>query len=204
MDLWDDVGFRVLAEDLLEHLANQAQTLVRIDLKDLIEHWQSTFTADQRSYALPNDFLLEVELRVSATSTFIGYEMRPRPYRFLIEKPERLDDTPSTGTPKFYTMRSDNLFEVEPIPGSALRFDLWYIPIPSEMTTDDAQPDFKTVFHEIVCRKTIQLAAESVPGFRKVAPTYEREYSVLLARYRPLASARESRMVRVRPSSLQD
>jgi len=206
LDLWKNEGYKLMPEDLLEHIANQAQTEVRVDLRDVIEQHNSNFVADTRSYSLPEDFLLDHQLWVDAdtTTNFQGYLMERRSYPELVEIGKRYDTTPDTNRPLRYTIRSDGIFEIDPISSSTKRFDLWYVPIPSLMTTDNAQPDFKDVYHEIVFIKAKQMVAAEIPGRVNMSLLMDRKYAEMLQKYRPLALEKESRMIRVRATSVND
>lgn len=186
-------GKALMPDDLMNRLANLAQEDTRLDLQDVVENHWSTTVANQQSYTTPTDLLLlkEVWVERDTSNNFQGYRLKPMPYKDLVHISRRFDTDPDTGRPEYYTISSDNILYFDPTPGSAMRFDLFYVPISSSMTTDSDTPDFKSIFHEAVYLKFLEKVAFELPN---VDPTpYVQRYELARRKYKPIANARESR-----------
>ena len=197
-NLWTDEGYRLIPDDLLNELCNRAQRQVRIDLHDVTENHYSTTIANQRSYTLPTDLLVlkEVWIDRNTSTNFQGYRLEPVPYSELRAVEHRYRNTQlKTGRPERYAVSDDHILYFDPVPGSDMRFDLFYVPVPSDMTTDADIPDMKDVFHDLVSTKLLEIVAAHLPGSDPslYVQLYERE----LRRYRPLANERQSRFTQV-------
>ncbi len=198
--LWTNEGYRLMPEDLLNELCNRAQRLVRIDLEDVTENHYSNTVANQRSYTLPSDLLLLKEVWISrdVTKNFQGYRLEPFPYSHLVKIESRFSTLQPTGRPERYTVSDDNIIYFDPVPSSELRFDVFYVPVPSDMTDDGDIPDFKDFYHDLVSMKLMEITAVHLPG---VDPSlYKQLYEIDLRRYKPLANRRMSRFTPVRYS----
>lgn len=200
LNLWTNEGYRLMPDDLLNELCNRAQREVRIDLHDVTENHYSTTVADQRSYTLPTDLLVlkEVWVKRDTSNNFQGYRVEPYPYSELVDIERRYNTNAKTGRPERYAISDDGILYFDPVPSSAIRFDLFYVPVPSEMTSDSDTPDMKDIFHDLVSAKLIELVAVHLPG---VDPSlYVQPYERGLRRYRPLANQRQSRHTPIRYS----
>jgi len=122
------------------------------------------------------------------------------PYSELVEIETRFKTTPGTGRPERYTVSSDSIIYFDPVPGSAIRMDLFYYPQPSEMTSDSSLPDMNAIFHPVVAAKLNELVARQLNA---EPANFIQEYQIDLNRAKPLANARESRRTQIMYSGYQ-
>lgn len=198
LGLMNAQGYKLLTKGHMNHICNQAQQEIRIELMDRIEQYTGTFTANQRDHSLPTDFLREWRIFVAPSGTFQGYPMQPKPYSDLVPISVRLDPTPDAiradgTTYYYYSISSDRIIYIDPIFSTATTFHLFYVKLPTDMTTGSDTPDIEENLHELVLLKTCVLAARDA-GLADKYMERMRMYQDALHFWRPFVNAKESRM----------
>lgn len=201
LGIFDDTWLGRVSEDYLVHMVNQAARDVRIDLEDVHENWYFNTTADQQAYTLPADFLVELEVWTerNTTNNFQGYRVEPVDYRNLVEPSKRLDDTPDADSPiERYAISNENVFYINPVPSTAKRLDIWYLPIPSDMDEDTDEPDMRSIFHELIPIKAREKIALEIPQLTNLAGTAIQQYREMLPKYKALSFRRQPMIRKVK------
>jgi hypothetical protein len=122
-----------------------------------------TFSAGQDTYALPNDYTLDVHngVRIMQTSPPVK---RRLPKRSLSYRLNRDTTTDQKGVPKFYTVLTPNLV-IWPYPDRDYNGELWYYKLPAKLAPNDRAnfPDDWTLIQYVsLCGK--EWTKEGEPG----------------------------------------
>lgn len=196
--LTDQDGYRLLTPQHLDHLLNQAQIDVRMDLKDRYERWRSNFTASQRAHTLPDDFLEVHEIWVAPSGTFQGYRMKGVPYSELVPEEVRFSTEVRTvsqvnGAREYrYTIAPEKILYIDPVFSSATAFDLFYYPSPIQMDEDTDAPDIEEPFMDAVLVRAKFLVAQDIVPERYTE--FYNQWQLTRNEKAPVALARQNRM----------
>lgn len=79
----------------------------------------------------------------------------------------------------------------DPIPTADTRRDIFYVPLPAEMNSDDDEPDFDEIYHELVLSKTRELAAMEIGDMNRWV-AFSQASLPLLSQHRIIASQRRA------------
>jgi len=98
----------------------------------------SNFSTNQASYALPTDFLYQLNMRIT-----VGNSQSPLIYLPLPEYDSLTKSTTSEGTPQYYTIDNETKKIIfYPSPDTAYTYDFRYLYLPTALTSDSETPAF--------------------------------------------------------------
>lgn len=91
------------------------------------------------------------------------------------------------------------LIYFDPIPTAGVRFDLFYVPLPTEMEDATDEPDFDGIYHETVLAKAREKVALEIGDFARFTAMAQAALP-LLAQHRIIANQRRSGTIQTRIS----